>query len=141
MLLNQKDECVEKQIIPDSLLAEVQQLMDNGYRFIIMDVFETGDNFDLLYQFGKEYDVTTLRMTVAAGTEINSISSIFFSALLIENENQDLFGLKYKDLVVDYGGRLYIAVDDVPIAPQCIAGTDVSLVKKWQKAETAKKET
>ena len=141
MLLNQTAESVEKQITPDSLIAETQKLMDNGYRFIIKDVFEVGDNFEMLYQFGKDYDVTTLRMTVAKGTEIPSISPIFFSALLIENENQDLFGIKYKDLVVDFGGRLYIAVDDVEAAPQSMAGIEISLVKKFQnKADTAKKE-
>jgi|GEM_PF-6019755 len=141
MLLNQAAESVEKQITPNNLIAETQKFMDNGYRFIIMDVFEVGDNFELLYQFGKDYDVSTLRMTVAKGTEIPSISPIFFSALLIENENQDLFGIKYNDLVVDFGGRLYIAVDDVEAAPQSMAGIEISLVKKFQnKADTAKKE-
>lgn len=140
MLLNQTDETVEKQVTPDNLVAEAQKLMDQGYRFIIKDVFEIEDKFDMVYQFGKDYDMATLRMTVAKGTEIPSISPIFFSALLVENENQDLFGIKYKNLVVDFGGRLYIAVDDVPAAPQSIAGIDVSLVKKWQKTDTAKKE-
>lgn len=141
MLLNQTHETIEKQITPDSLIAEVQKLMDNGYRFVIADVFEAGDNFELIYEFGKDFDITTLRMTVAKGTEIPSISSIYFNALLIENENQDLFGLKYKNLVVDFGGRLYVALDNVEAAPQSMAGIDVSLVKKWhQKADTAKRE-
>jgi Ni,Fe-hydrogenase III component G len=136
MLLNQKDESIEKQITQDSLLAEVQELMDKGFRFIVIDVFETEDAFDLRYQFGKEYDVVSLRMSVAKDAKIPSISPMFFSALLIENENQDLFGLKYTDLVLDYGGRLYIAVDDVPAAPQSMGGIDVSLVKKWQKTDS-----
>jgi len=141
MLLNQKGETVEKQITPDSLVAEAQKLMDNGYRFIIADVFELEDGFDLLYEFGKDFDVTTLRMKVAKGTEIPSISPIFFNALLIENENQDIFGLKYKNLVVDFGGRLYVALEGVDAAPQSMAGIDVSLVKKWKnKADTAKRE-
>ena len=141
MLLNQKGETVEKQITPDSLVAEAQKFMDNGYRFIIADVFESEEGFELLYEFGKDFDVATLRMKVAKGTEIPSISHIFFNALLIENENQDLFGLKYKNLVVDFGGRLYVALDDVEAAPQSMAGIDVSLVKKWKnKADTAKRE-
>ncbi len=141
MLLNQKGETVEKQITPDSLVAEAQKLMDNGYRFIIADVFESEEGFELLYEFGKDFDVIPLRMKAAKGAEIHSISPIFFNALLIENENQDLFGLKYKNLVVDFGGRLYVALEGVEAAPQSMAGIDVSLVKKWKnKADTAKRE-
>jgi ech hydrogenase subunit D len=141
MLHNQTNETKEIQITIDKLVAETQKLADNGYRFIIMDVFESGENFELIYEFGKDYDATTLRFTVAKGTEIPSISPIFFNALLIENENQDLYGLKYKGLVVDFGGRLYMAVDEVEAPPQSMAGINVSLVKKWnKKADTAKKE-
>jgi Ni,Fe-hydrogenase III component G len=141
MLHNQTKETNEVQITVDKLFAETKKLADNGYRFIISDVFEAEDNFELIYEFGKDYDATTLRLTVAKGSEIPSISPIFFNALLIENENQDLYGLKYKGLVVDFGGRLYMSQDDVEAPPQSMAGMNVSLVKKWnKKADSAKKE-
>lgn len=141
MLLNKSSETVEQQITLDKLLSETQKLMDNGYRFIIMDVFEVDGNFELIYEFGKDFDIITLRMTVAPGTEIPSISPIYFNALLVENENQDIYGLKYKNLVVDFGGRLYVAVDDLEAPPQAMSGIEVSLVKKWQnKANTAQRE-
>jgi ech hydrogenase subunit D len=141
MLHNQTNETKEIQITIDKLVAETQKLADNGYRFIIMDVFESGENFELIYEFGKDYDATTLRFTVAKGTEIPSISPIFFNALLVENENQDIYGLKYNGLVVDFGGRLYMSLNEVEAPPQSIAGMNVSLVKNWnKKADTAKKE-
>jgi len=141
MLHNQIKETKEVHTTINNLLAETQKLHNNGYRFIIGDVFEHDDNFELIYQFGKDYDVTTMRINVPKGTEIPSISPIFFNALLIENENQDLYGLKYSGLVVDFGGRLYMAQDDIEAPPQSIAGMNVSLVKKWnKKADTAKKE-
>lgn len=141
MLHNQTKETNEVQITVDKLFAETQKLADNGYRFIIADVFEAEDNFELIYEFGKDYDATTLRLTVAKGAEIPSISPIFFNALLIENENQDIYGLKYKGLVVDFGGRLYMSQDDIEAPPQSMAGMNVSLVKKWnKKADSAKKE-
>lgn len=127
-------------ITVDKLVSETQNLANNGYRFIIADVFEAEDNFELIYEFGKDYDATTLRLTVAKGSEIPSISPIFFNALLIENENQDIYGLKYKGLVVDFGGRLYMS-QEVETPPQSIAGMNVSLVKNWnKKADSAKKE-
>jgi len=140
LLLNQTAETTEIKVTTADLLAEVKKLADNGYRFIIMDVFETEEQFEILYHFGKDYDVTTLRMPVAKGTEIPSISPVFFNALLIENENQDIYGLKFKDLVVDFGGRLYVA-EEIETPPQTIAGLNVSLVNRWKnKADTAKKE-
>lgn len=140
MLHNQTKETNEVNITIDKLFAETQKLADSGYRFIIADVFESEDNFELIYEFGKDYDATTLRLTVAKGTEIPSISPIFFNALLVENENQDIYGLKYKGLVVDFGGRLYMS-QEVETPPQSIAGMNVSLVKKWnKKADSAKKE-
>lgn len=141
MLHNQSNETKEMQITADKLFSETQKLADSGYRFIIADVFEAEDNFELIYEFGKDYDATTLRLTVPKGAEIPSISPIFFNALLIENENQDLYGLKYKGLIVDFGGRLYMALDEVEAPPQSMAGMNVSLVKKWnKKADSAKKE-
>lgn len=141
MLHNQSKETKEMHITADKLFSETQKLADSGYRFIIADVFEAEDNFELIYEFGKDYDATTLRLTVPKGAEIPSISPIFFNALLIENENQDLYGLKYKGLIVDFGGRLYMALDEVEAPPQSMAGMNVSLVKKWnKKADSAKKE-
>lgn len=140
MLLNQTKETKEVQVTIDNLVAETQKLADNGFRFIIADVFETEDGFELIYEFGKDYDTTTLRAKIAKGTEIPSISPVFFNALLIENENQDIYGLKYSGLVVDFGGRLYMS-QEIEAPPQSIAGINVSLVKKWnKKADTAKKE-
>lgn len=141
MLLNQTKETKEISITVDNLLSETQKLANNGYRFIIGDVFESEDKFELIYEFGKDYDATTLRLTVPKGAEVPSISPIFFNALLIENENQDLYGLKYNGLVVDFGGRLYMSQDNIEAPPQSVAGMNISLVKKWnKKAGTAKKE-
>jgi len=35
----------------------------------------------------------------------------------VENELQDLFGIKFKDIVVDYGGKLILG-EQSPITPQ-----------------------
>ena len=46
-----------------------------------------------------------------------SISSIYFSAVIVENEIKDLFGVPVKGLVLDYGGKMMLA-EGAPVAPQ-----------------------
>ena len=45
-----------------------------------------------------------------------SISNLFFAAVLVENEIQDLFGIVIKDLAIDFKGR-FILSDGAPVAP------------------------
>ena len=58
------------------------------------------------------------------GTVIPSISGIYFAALLVENENRDLFGLEYEGLVLDFNRTLYLEEAGDPIvAPFCKIST------------------
>jgi Ni,Fe-hydrogenase III component G len=50
---------------------------------------------------------------VARGEEVPSISRVFFSALLIENEMKELFGLNVTDIVIDFGGHLLLTPEDL----------------------------
>ena len=96
----------------DIKLSEVcptaQKMLDEGYTLITQTVVShcEGDN-TLLYHYGKGLEEVHYRLEVKAGKAIPSITPIFFSALLVENENQDLFGLKYDGLVVDFNRTLY----------------------------------
>ena len=50
-------------------------------------------------------------MIVEPESHVKSISSIYPSAFLIENEYQDLYGFTFDELTIDYKGRLYLAKD------------------------------
>jgi ech hydrogenase subunit D len=63
---------------------------------------------DILYHFDKGLGLKHLRLTTAKTTPVPSISPVYFAALLVENEIQDFFGLKFDGLVVDYKGTLYL---------------------------------
>lgn len=98
------------------ILEEVNNMKMYGYRFAAMTCDKDGDDLEFTAHFDKNYKMKHLRFTITPDHKIQSFSKIFPSALLIENEYQDLYGIEYKDLIIDYKGALYLA-GDAPKAP------------------------
>ncbi|MFO7709467.1 MAG: NADH-quinone oxidoreductase subunit C [Desulfobacterales bacterium] len=93
----------------ENLVGEVAKLKIQGYRLVTLSCTEIDPNtLDLLYHFDKDLALTHLRLAVAKTERVPSISPVYFAALLIENEIQDLFGIRFQGLVVDYQGTLYL---------------------------------
>lgn len=102
----------------DEIHENVQKMLDEGYRFITMSCVDLGEEFDILYHFGKDYEMHHIRIRLSRDEELESISKIFFCAVLVENEIKDLFGIKIRDIVIDYDGRLLLS-EGAPFAPMC----------------------
>lgn len=100
----------------ESLLEEVAMLKNDGYRFSALTCESLGESLELTYHFDFNYELKNIRVIVPIGEAAYSISNIYPSAFLIENETQDLFGLKFLNLTIDYKGKLYLT-DDSPKAP------------------------
>ena len=93
----------------ETLVGEVAKLKIEGYRLVTLSCTEIdADTLDLLYHFDKDLALTHLRLAVAKTESVPSLSPVYFAALLIENELQDFFGLRFQGLVVDYQGTLYL---------------------------------
>jgi Ni,Fe-hydrogenase III component G len=110
-----------KDIDIKELLQEVVSLHENGQRFVTASAYEQTDgSFSIIYHFDKDYELTNLRINFAKGEVIPSISPIYFAAFLVENEIQDLYGIKFKNLKVDFGGTLLIDnTEDTIRTPFC----------------------
>ena len=111
------------EISKDQLLAEVQNMLFNNYRLITATYIDTGnEEFAVIYHFDKDLEMTNFRLTVKKEEEVPSISKIYFSALLVENEMKELFGLNVTNILVDYGGHFLLSDDDLesPMAKQQI---------------------
>ena len=76
------------------------------------------DTLEILYHFDKAYRLKHLRLTVPRHTPLPSISDVYFAAFLVENELQDLFGLRFRGLALDYNQTLYLD-PEVAKAPLC----------------------
>lgn len=102
------------EISVDSILQQVHQVLDNGYRFVTMTCVENKDNtVDLFYHFDSHYELLNLKVTAPKGEELPSISKIYFAACLVENEIQELFGLKFDGKAIDYGGHFILSDEEL----------------------------
>ncbi|WP_084295237.1 NADH-quinone oxidoreductase subunit C [Caldanaerobius polysaccharolyticus] len=106
-----------KEVTVDSLIDEVRRYHDAGYRFVTTTCVDMGDVFQIYYHFDKDLKLENLKLTVDKNTRVPSISSIYYCSILPENEMQDMFGVKFEGLAVDYGGKFMLG-EDSPLTPQ-----------------------
>ncbi len=99
------------EIRKEELTDEVQKIKDGGYRLVTASCVDMGPEFMIYYHFDKDNTMRHLKMTCGKQEEIPSISGVYFAGALVENEMKDLFGIKFKDLAVDYGGKFLITGD------------------------------
>ena len=116
-----------KEVTPQTLLSEVQQLANAKYRFVTMSQTVMDENtLRLFYHFDVNLTMSDLRhnaelcvweptdakgmvhlrMDVNKNERIPSITPIYFCAVLVENETQDQFGVRFADLPLDYEGAM-----------------------------------
>jgi len=88
-----------------------------GFRFVTMTCTDLGDAFDILYHLEKDHALHNLRLRLGRTEDLQSVSDICFAAVLIENEIQDLFGIKVRGLALDFEGKLLLS-EGAPVAPQ-----------------------
>jgi ech hydrogenase subunit D len=109
----------EISIEPVNIIGETAKLKVEGYRLVTLSCIERDANqVDILYHFDKDYHLKHLRLTVPKDVPVPSISPVYFAAFLVENEIQDLFGIRFQGLAIDYDRTLYLA-EDVRTAPFC----------------------
>jgi ech hydrogenase subunit D len=93
----------------EALVGEVARLKVLGYRLVTLSCTELdADTLDVLYHFDKDLGLKHLRLTAPKSAAVPSISPVYFAALLVENEIQDFFGLRFEGLAVDFQGMLYL---------------------------------
>ncbi len=104
----------------NDLVGMVAQLFAEGYRLVQIGCTTLPTAYELNYSFDKDYRFKNLRITVALGEEVPSISVIYPNAFLYENEIHDLFGVVIKNINIDYRGTLYRTTIKVPFSVENI---------------------
>jgi len=98
----------EMQIIEvDALVESVSRMHSEGYRLVQIGASKlTG--FELTYSFDREYCFFSFKLLLPlAGAVVPSISTVYPNAFLYENEIQDLFGILFSGISIDYKGNFY----------------------------------
>ncbi|THB81621.1 MAG: hypothetical protein D3926_01200 [Desulfobacteraceae bacterium] len=106
------------------LVRQAQTLKDGGHRFVTLTCLETDpDHLEIIYHFDKDLEISHYRMRTAKNETVPSLSPVFFAAFLVENEIIDQFGITFENLVLDFGGTLYLDDnDDISTTPFCKYG-------------------
>ena len=117
---------INEELTLDNILEKIASMPLRGYRFVTMTTVDCGDTFDIYYHFDRRYKLNNLRLKVAHGAKVPSISGICSAALIVENEIQDLFGITFTGLAIDYQQHFLLA-DGAPEKPFCrVPGVYVS---------------
>ena len=100
--------------------ADIRDAVNNkkfyGHRFVAVTCEKEGDFYELTYHFDLNYEMSHIRILIKPEDIIKSISNIYPSALLIENEYKDLYGFEFEGLLIDYKGHLLLS-DKAPKTP------------------------
>ena len=134
------------------LLVRVQTLKHDGVRFVQMCAEkDSEDNIGLLYTFYDETVDAALNLVVplSQGDEVPSIQELYFAAFSYENETHDLFGVRFVNMKLDFGGHFFNVENEAPmtiISPEQKAAREkaakvrAAAAAKAAKAAAAKRE-
>ena len=126
------------------LLQRVQTLKFEGMRFVQMCAETTAQGIDLLYTFYDETADHALNLCVYGiddESRVPSIQDLYFASFSYENETHDLYGVRFINMKLDFGGHFFNVSTSEPmtiISPEMKAERD-KLAKK-KAAEAAKAE-
>ena len=105
----------------NDIITQTRNLKDEGFRFVTMSSVDLGDSVSVLYHLDKDLQAINLRVDVPKGKKTPSISSVFSSAFLVENEIKEHFGVDFDGLPLDFEGMLYLD-EEVQRTPFCNVG-------------------
>lgn len=132
----------------EELLTRVQTLKHEGMRFVQMCAETTEQGIDLLYTFYDETREHALNLCVYgidAESRVPSIQGLYFAAFSYENETHDLYGMRFINMKLDFGGHFFNVATSEPmtiITPEIKAEREKLAKKKAlaaAKAEAAAK--
>jgi Ni,Fe-hydrogenase III large subunit len=103
-------------ITPRELPAHARRLADEGWRFITASAIVLAEGHRLVYHFERRDELTHLQIHLGRGEGVPSIGPIYAGSFLVENEMQELQGVRIDGLAIDYGGRLFRDFDGIEAA-------------------------
>ena len=68
----------------------------------------------ITYSFGDDLVMAHLRLTAPYDVKVPSISHVYPSAFLYENEMHDLFGVEVEMMTLDFHGHFYKIGQETP---------------------------
>lgn len=96
------------------LVDKVEDMKKDGQRLGQICCTKVDDKYEIIYTFDKDYVLTNVKITVSGDEVVHSVTGIYWAAFIYENEMQDLFGIKFKNIALDYEGRFFMVSEPTP---------------------------
>jgi NADPH-dependent glutamate synthase beta subunit-like oxidoreductase len=90
------------------LIPAAKKMLAEKARLSTASCVDLGDKFEIIYHFEPRENpepLTHIRVKIAKGDSLPSISNVYLCAALIENEIQELFNVKISGIVLDFQKR------------------------------------
>ena len=104
-----------KVISKEDIISEGKKILDSGGLFVTAVCNDVDSGLEVSYFFSTNNgsQLTCLRYTAAKDEEVPGLSKTTLATVLIENEMRELFGLKIKDLAIDFGGHMLLGPESL----------------------------
>lgn len=104
------------EISKSNVLADAKERKTSGWRYVqILAVFKD-DKIDLVYSYMKDGQLEDVLVYAnKKGDTLNSISGEYLEAFVCENEINDLYGIHFDGLKIDFKGNFYAVSEDEPM--------------------------
>jgi ech hydrogenase subunit D len=103
---------------PSNLLESVADIQSDGYRLGQACATKAEGSVEILYTFEKDETIKNLKVILEdKDPEIHSITGTYWPAFIYENEMHDLFGVKFRNLALDFGGHFFKIASETPWNP------------------------
>lgn len=103
------------QVGPGVLRRYLQKGREEGWRLVQVHACSLPEGYQLVYSIAREYEIVHYEMHILSDTAVESISDIFPSAALYEQEMAELFGVNIVNVSNDPPFTLYHLSDDAPM--------------------------
>ena len=115
----------KKYLIQDIEIAEAQNILaiaqdqkTSGGRLGQICATLAGESLEILYSFERDNILKNYKIFInARAPELQSITATYSYAFIYENEIHDLFGVTFRNLALDYGGKFYKISKETPWNP------------------------
>lgn len=104
------------EISADDILTDAKERKVSGWRYVqILAVFKD-DKIDLVYSYMKEGLLEDVLVYAnKKGDTLPSISGEYLEAFVCENEINDLYGIHFDNLKIDFKGNFYALAQSEPM--------------------------
>ena len=89
------------------LLAKAGEMKSAGNRLVQVSVAVVDETYEITYTFDKDLAMKHVRLVLAKGEKLPSITGSFWYAFTYENEIHDLYGIEVTGINVDFKGTFY----------------------------------